>query len=383
MTEFLNILSRQYLSQSHHNLASKELLDESQVTNSIQVLTDTFSKLHNMPPNSQQDCVQFMDYVFGLLGNYLNDTVMKKTFQHMIIYEKSCIKCGNRTECQCKYDFVMRLGLTNSVQDSINQFLQPPEIINDFYCDGCDGNGSWKEHNQISALPETLIISLKRFSYVSNICKKQFCNSIINDKLVFNNQTYDLRSIIVHKGEQTSSGHYYCFCSCPIVLQNNDNIMHWYKFDDAKVTSVSKDYVLNTSESMQNNYVLIYHRHDSSVHFRDFISSEEEEEFFLSTCKPFGLHNAINNCYAISVLQSLAFISKSLTTNLPNDYFRKDNLGKIELVMNSINNKGKKKQITQDLNGMTMTLQSLDFDDNVNEKTFFKTEKMKKMVLQQ
>lgn len=58
---------------------------------------------------------------------------------------------------------------------------------------------------------------------------------------------YKLMSVLVHHGQTSNSGHYFCF------VRNSNN--SWYLMDDSHVSQVSQDEVLR-----QKAYVLFYVR---------------------------------------------------------------------------------------------------------------------------
>jgi len=101
--------------------------------------------------------------------------------------------------------------------------------------------------------PPFLSMSLKRFAYseaVGRAFKKQTTVPASEKLNVFNN-IYRLKAVVVHKGKDIASGHYYTYRS-----QIENGITKWYQFDDKDVQKVNYADIANDINT--NGYNFFY-----------------------------------------------------------------------------------------------------------------------------
>ena len=117
-----------------------------------------------------------------------------------------------------------------------------------FYCDFCNSyleaerkyafiNNIFTYSLILDTLPKVLIIQLKRFKMMKEICRKiSYCvnipfeinlNFLLHNSTKYQNSTnYHLRSMIVHVGSGLQQGHYFS------IVKISDE---WFKFDDENI----------------------------------------------------------------------------------------------------------------------------------------------------
>lgn len=159
-----------------------------------------------------------------------------------------CLKCNDISItytpfCDLQVDF------TNSLENSIDKLFELEDV--EITCDKCKNKKKSKQ-NTISMLPDHLIISIKRFSYINGLTKK---NGQINVKLMLNLTKYytfknrygiyNLYAGILHLGS-AHNGHYIAFG------KSNDK---WYEYNDSNVNEINID---KLKYLIDNAYILFY-----------------------------------------------------------------------------------------------------------------------------
>ncbi|GJQ15500.1 hypothetical protein GpartN1_g7291.t1 [Galdieria partita] len=150
-------------------------------------------------------------------------------------------------------------------------FFVPEDIVKSEYkCAKCRKSQQViSRKSSFIELPETLIITLKRFRYEGNrgfkvsthvqfplddldLGKFLAVDAIYERK---NRSTrYYLGGVVCHKGS-LFSGHYIAYVKLPV---SPSTLSHWYEFDDACVRQISANEVQNASSQA---YVLVYYKY--------------------------------------------------------------------------------------------------------------------------
>ncbi|EME27019.1 ubiquitin carboxyl-terminal hydrolase 2/33 [Galdieria sulphuraria] len=151
-------------------------------------------------------------------------------------------------------------------------FFVPEDIVKSEYkCAKCRKSQQIiSRKSSLIELPETLIITLKRFRYEGNrgfkvsthvqfplddldLGKFLAVDAVYEKK---NRSTrYYLGGVVCHKGS-LFSGHYIAYVKLPPV--SPATLSHWYEFDDACVRQISANEVQNASSQA---YVLVYYKY--------------------------------------------------------------------------------------------------------------------------
>ncbi|EGC31790.1 hypothetical protein DICPUDRAFT_6348, partial [Dictyostelium purpureum] len=171
-------------------------------------------------------------------------------------YLRSQVKC---TVCQYEsntfdefMDLCVEINQANSLTKGLQNFVKP-EILdgeNGYKCKKCKKLVKAEKSLQIEISPPVLTVQIKRFSFLNSYGGKdnkhiQFCQTL--DLSPYMTQTndhsiYDLNSVLVHLGDSTNSGHYYCY------VKGSNGV--WYKMDDSMVSQVSLQTVLRSKAYM-------------------------------------------------------------------------------------------------------------------------------------
>jgi len=163
------------------------------------------------------------------------------------------ITCDHCKNIKCVHEDFNTINLNVPVESSslstlFRDYLKK-EIHNDsqnlYYCDYCKNNEVSFQKLNLSVLPNTLIIVLKRYSAIGvKILSEIICESTIYIKLdeIFE---YTLKSTINHSGD-LYNGHY---TACNLI--NGE----WYYFDDQVINKIE---TFNYSNS--ELYILFYQR---------------------------------------------------------------------------------------------------------------------------
>jgi len=149
-----------------------------------------------------------------------------------------------------------------SLTDCLAYFFSADELKGDnmYSCDKCKKLRNGLKYSQVTKLPDTLCVHLKRFRHdfafsskistrvsfpLTGLDMSQWLHS--SWKSITSSSTYSLSGIICHHGT-AGGGHYTCYCYHP----QTDS---WYEYDDSIVREVDRQTVLNSEA-----YVLFYRK---------------------------------------------------------------------------------------------------------------------------
>ncbi|KAM9752836.1 LOW QUALITY PROTEIN: ubiquitin carboxyl-terminal hydrolase 11-like [Menidia menidia] len=152
---------------------------------------------------------------------------------------------------------------TVQLQDCIHKFTSRERLEeeNPWFCPVCKRHQLATKKLDLWALPEVLIIHLKRFCYTKFTREKldtlvefplrdlDLSGLLLRRSSLEPQSRYDLIAVSNHYGG-LRDGHYTSFA-------RNKDSAHWFYFDDSKVTSASEEQIMTNAA-----YVLFYHRQD-------------------------------------------------------------------------------------------------------------------------
>ncbi|TRY74991.1 hypothetical protein TCAL_13266 [Tigriopus californicus] len=161
-------------------------------------------------------------------------------------------------------------GPNISLNDCLSYFFSADELKGDnmYSCEKCKKLRNGLKFSQVTVLPDTLCIHLKRFrhdfSYSSKISTKVSFPLVDLDMTPWLHKDatsqvtlYDLTGVICHHGS-AGGGHYTAYALNP------DNL-DWYEFDDSRVSKVEPATVMNAEA-----YVLFYRKNNlTNEHMRE------------------------------------------------------------------------------------------------------------------
>ena len=148
-----------------------------------------------------------------------------------------------------------------SLADCLGCFFSADELKGDnmYRCEKCKMLRNGLKYSQLTRLPDTLCIHLKRFrhdySYSSKISTRvTFPLSGLDmsgwqlTRQAGHSHTFSLAGVICHHGVSGVGGHYTCYCY-------NTNTNQWFHYDDSSVRPVDASTVASAEA-----YVLFYHK---------------------------------------------------------------------------------------------------------------------------
>ncbi|KAF9876358.1 ubiquitin carboxyl-terminal hydrolase [Colletotrichum karsti] len=197
-------------------------------------------------------------------GHYsrTNQSIVDKYWRGLELSTVVCSRCRNRTYNWATFDFISMPinGGTQTIEDCLRSYIEP-EILSDYKCDTCNMNVQGQKQIALARLPELLCLSFRRFDYDSTMQIHKKRDMITWD---FNNLNldsffippeerntigppldekfelpfdYECYAVIIHTGNNITSGHYYAYVREP----NNPDPCAWYRISDARVTPVRID----------------------------------------------------------------------------------------------------------------------------------------------
>jgi ubiquitin C-terminal hydrolase len=141
----------------------------------------------------------------------------------------------------------------DAVDDSFAHLAS--SVIDDYRCPMCESQSLCHEKLEFMAVPPVLTLQLGRFDGAKNKLTKAvtFPEMLDLAPFMFTKETalYELRSVILHLGSDSESGHYVAYCRTG---QSHDS---WVLFDDCYVAPATLEEVLSKKEEV---YVLFYDR---------------------------------------------------------------------------------------------------------------------------
>ena len=203
-------------------------------------------------------------------------TFVWKVFGGKLRSQVNCKTCGRNSETFDSFlDVSLDVVRCKSVLGAFKAFTVP-EVLDDDNKYKCEGNsGNAKPHLSkaskqftVNEPPNVLALQLKRFAYVpfgrgklSHFVEYPLELDItpyISDERPNSSgdAVYDLFAVLVHAGNSSNSGHYYCFVKAATGT--------WVEMDDDVVSPVSEKIVLK-----QQAYLLFYTRRNAPGTFEE------------------------------------------------------------------------------------------------------------------
>ncbi|KAL4067914.1 hypothetical protein J3A83DRAFT_4097639 [Scleroderma citrinum] len=233
------------LQESNQKVYNPEKLAESlKLSTSEQQDAQEFSKLF----------MSHLDMEFQKQSSPSLKSLVSTQFQGQLVYGTTCSKCSNKSERSNNFlELEINIENNSRLEDRIAAFLQDEKLTGDnqYHCSHCEALQDATRYTALRALPPVLHFSLLRFVYdfASMERKKSKHNLLFPTTLDMGqflgykasgssktsreseNQIYELRGVLLHKGASAYHGHY--------EAQVFDTASKsWFQFDDETVTKI-------------------------------------------------------------------------------------------------------------------------------------------------
>lgn len=209
-------------------------------------------------------------------------TVINDIFGGYHRSEVVCLECKETSNTFDYFmDFMLDIKNVSTLQKALEKFTHT-EILhqeNAYKCQKCKKKCQAKKRFTVHRAPNVATFQLKRFDYNrmfgGKITKFVQYPETLNMRPYMSESTgpaiiYKLFGVLVHLGGSCNSGHYYCY------VRNSNGT--WFNMDDARVTSVGLNTVLN-----QNAYILFYVKKQIA---KEYISKPISQQSMLEAQKP-------------------------------------------------------------------------------------------------
>jgi len=249
---------------------------------------------------AQQDAHEFLIYLLNTVAEIhekemkkknpnFKKTFVREIFEGTLTNETKCLYCENITSKDESFlDLSIDIEQNSSLTACLKKFstTETLEKQNKFFCEYCCCLQEAQKRMKIKALPQALIIHLKRFKYVESTPDSPTENYgfgfsggsggglrfiKLAHRVVFPfelrlpnvtaseenaEQLYQLFAVVIHIGSGPSQGHY-------ISVVKSNGI--WYAFDDDKVNPIKESQLTSifgtaysNSNASQTGYILFY-----------------------------------------------------------------------------------------------------------------------------
>jgi ubiquitin C-terminal hydrolase len=141
-----------------------------------------------------------------------------------------------------------RSGVSCTLNECFKAFSST-ETVSQYACDHCKARQTATKSLSVVALPQVLVVMLKRFRWDGNGSKIDTSVTFDLDTCSVGGVAYTVRGLVVHHGRSLRAGHYTAF----VRLSGN----RWLHINDNKVHHVSEDVVLQQASSV---YLLFFQR---------------------------------------------------------------------------------------------------------------------------
>ncbi|KAF3483563.1 ubiquitin carboxyl-terminal hydrolase [Arthroderma uncinatum] len=189
-------------------------------------------------------------------------------FQSVLKYRSTCQNCQHTKYSEKDHSWVLSAppleGKLGSIEDCIREYMKP-EIIPGYKCDNCKTESTLYRQMFIRDAPEVLVVQITRFKVSETgessrlTTRVTFAEDLdLTPRLIpragrsGETLSYQLSSVVVHRGTTIKEGHYISYVKGPNGA--------WASLDDEFSEHVDISAVLNCHEDMVVPYVLIYNR---------------------------------------------------------------------------------------------------------------------------
>jgi len=207
---------------------------------------------------SQLDSNEALCKIIDKLKNELDSesrAIINREFDIDMINQVNCHTCGTQEIIE-NGEAILRLKVTSRLEESVTNFFAP-ENIDDYKCVCCGHKENITRTSIMNSSPNTLIVSLNRFTFTNGKAAK------LNSRVEFPDilempevkGKYVLTGVIVHQGG-SGGGHYFSFVKSP-------HANFWYTLNDAQVKlhlgfNNVREICYGNGNACLNAYILFY-----------------------------------------------------------------------------------------------------------------------------
>jgi uncharacterized UBP type Zn finger protein len=171
-------------------------------------------KYGNFTINRQEDAHELLQFLLSVIEDF---TDAKDEFKKLFYYHyttimtcKECNHCVQSNNCESVMFLTPREEQNTpqqSIVDLINMNFNKCETIDDFKCAGCNKSSTSTRCDKLVALPEILLLCVRRFVY--NAAKNK-TRVALTKNVAINGQKYHFYGTCTHLGPSMERGHYVC-----------------------------------------------------------------------------------------------------------------------------------------------------------------------------
>lgn len=232
-------------------------------------LLKTCLAVNSFSQSHQQDAHEFISSVFSQLSESVNSKLE-------LMHTHRCVICNNIITITTNEGHCFFVPLEESVPNlSLQVLLDNHFSISDLIeqtCINCHMVTNHSVKKSISCAPETLAIVLGRYKVSKGHLKKIHTPVLLSDSINFSHFSevdisYNLKSVVCHKGNSTQSGHYVT------AVKSGDRFICC---DDTSVNVIRKDNLLRIA------YIAVYNRSAKPLPalFKGFLYSLKHADVF-------------------------------------------------------------------------------------------------------
>eukprot|EP00002_Diphylleia_rotans_P034717 TRINITY_DN7485_c5_g1_i1.p1 TRINITY_DN7485_c5_g1~~TRINITY_DN7485_c5_g1_i1.p1 ORF type:complete len:589 (-),score=132.94 TRINITY_DN7485_c5_g1_i1:100-1617(-) len=193
-----------------------------------------------------------------------------------VTHYRTCKSCGDQ-KSNSEKESVLSLKIGNctpalkhaevSVSSLLDLYLQDEEI--EYTCESCHQKTGATVSHRVTCLPKFLMVHIARFKFDGVRLQKhrraiQFTPELRLESRTTKSDTpsidaklYRLVSVVTHRGEEPTSGHYIAFA------HHTDTPIEWVKIDDRHVYKIGPFSQLDTKMEREEHYLHFYIRQDT------------------------------------------------------------------------------------------------------------------------
>ena len=238
-SKVLNEVEREIL-----NLLLEKWISKNKIYNPIKIQISIAKKndLFNPVYREQNDSSEALIYIIDSIEH----KPLREVFESSIQSIRQCTRCKKESKTSEIFT-ILSLDMTDNINKSIGLFEKTEKLDGKVHCDNCNSKQDYTKTYKISKLANNLIIHMKRFQPRNNQYIKDNRCIKIEDIIVIEDISYELRGINIHNG-RIGGGH--CF------FAGKNLINGWNMYDDISCYEIP----LKMNDYERNGYLFLYEK---------------------------------------------------------------------------------------------------------------------------